>query len=169
MEWDSPPDAFKKAGIATAIKRYEDAAQLYLTAAKEAKREVIQLEARFLAGRAYLKAAGTNKTKAEAAGQAVEDYVNAAPDGFHVPEARLILGKVKIITGDAAAAEQLMVAVETDANKGGWPDFWVAQGERRTQQGMDGLPGAVEHRPGRELEEKRRLQRCVLSIPSSPS
>ena len=158
VEWDSPPEAFRKAGIATAIKRYEDAAQLYLTAAKEAKREVIQLEARFLAGRAYLKAAGTNKTKAEAAGQAVEDYVNAAPDGFHVPEARLILGKVKIIAGDAAAAEQMMVAVEMDANKGGWSDFWVAQAQFVKAQ--------AQSRQGKH-DDARNSYRVVVSTASA--
>jgi tetratricopeptide (TPR) repeat protein len=74
-------------------------------------------------------AAGGNKTKADAAGKVVEDYVNAAPDGFHLPEAKLILGKVKILTGDAAGAEDLMAVVEADAGRGGWPGHWVAQAQ----------------------------------------
>jgi TolA-binding protein len=129
VKWDNPPDAFTKAATNFSIKRFEDAAQLYLTAAKEAKRKIVKLDAKFLAGRAYLKAAGNNKTKAEAAGSAIQEYVDAVPDGFYLPEAKLILGQVKIIAGDAAAAEQLMLAVESDANKGGWPDYWRAQAQ----------------------------------------
>ncbi|MHC4920660.1 MAG: tetratricopeptide repeat protein [Planctomycetota bacterium] len=130
VKWDDPPEAFAKAQVANTLKRFDDAAQLYLTAAKDEKvREVIRLEAQFLAGRACLMAAGGNKTKADAAGKVVEDYVNAAPDGFHLPEAKLILGKVKILTGDAAGAEDLMAVVEADAGRGGWPDHWVAQAQ----------------------------------------
>ncbi len=130
VQWDNPPEAYKKARIADNLRRFEDAAQLYLTAAKDAKaREVLKLEAQFLAGRAYLKAAGNSKTKAEAAGSTVEAYVNAAPDGFYLPEAKLILGKVRIIAGDAAGAESLMAAVETDGSRGGWPNHWIAQAQ----------------------------------------
>ncbi|MHC4515870.1 MAG: tetratricopeptide repeat protein, partial [Planctomycetota bacterium] len=130
VKWDDPPEAFAKAEVANTLKRFDDAAQLYLTAAKDEKaREVIRLEAQFLAGRACLMAAGGNKTKADAAGKVVEDYVNAAPDGFHLPEAKLILGKVKILTGDAAGAEDLMAVVEADAGRGGWPGHWVAQAQ----------------------------------------
>lgn len=130
IKWDGPPDAYKKAEIAESLRRYEDAAQLYLTAAADAKaREVVQRDARFLAGRAYLRAAGNSRTKAEAAGKVIDEYLSAAPQGFHLPEAKLIQGKVKILTGDAAGAESLMVSVVTEASTGGWPNHWVAQAQ----------------------------------------
>lgn len=130
VKWDDPPEAYRQAEVAESLGRFEDAAQLYLTAAKADKaRDVIKLEARFLAGRAYLRTAGPSKTKAEAAGTTVEEYVAAAPDGFHLPEARIILGKVKIMVGDAGAAEDLMTTMVTDASKGGWPNHWVAQAQ----------------------------------------
>ncbi len=130
VKWDDAPEAYRQAEIAESLGRFEDAAQLYLTATQDGKaREVIKVEARFLAGRAYLKTAGNSKTKAEAAGKTVEEYVSAAPDGFYLPEARIILGRVKILGGEAGAAEDLMTAMVTDASKGGWPNHWVAQAQ----------------------------------------
>lgn len=130
VEWTEPPDAFDlgrgaldKGDSQAAANFFQEAA----TKAAEAGRKALEFDCKFMAGQALALGMGTDATRAGAAKTALEAYLEAAPSGFRVPDARLLLARAQRVTGDVAGAEAALKEFEDLALKQGWGLAWDAR------------------------------------------
>jgi hypothetical protein len=130
VEWTEPPDAFDlgrgaldKGDSAAAANFFQEAA----TKAAEAGRKALELDCKFMAARALALGMGRDANRAKEAQTALQAYFDAAPDGFHLPEGRLLHARALRVAGDAAAAEAALKEFEQTALNKGWGLAWDAR------------------------------------------
>lgn len=180
VEWAEPPDAYGLGRGALEKGDSEAAANFFLeasTKAAENGRKALELECRFLAARALALGMGEDATRAKAAQTALQGYLDAAPKGFHVPEARLLQARAQRIAGDAAGAEAALKEFEGAAIAQGWGLAWDARaklerarvllaqnkvGEARTsfqgvKSAVDAALGSATGNEAQELQELKML------------
>ncbi len=139
IQWHNAPEAMTRAESALRRGQFENAANLYLAAAKETKREVIQLQVKFFAARALAKLAAMDRKQAGAAQTAAKTYLAASKDGFYVPEARLIEAEMMTLQGKPAEAIKLLNAMDGDAIAQSWPLKWTAYAKTSLAQAQSSL------------------------------
>ena len=127
VKWDGAPDLFGEAQAKESQGAYGEAANLYIEAATKTERQPLVLEARFFGARAALAGAGGDQAKATAAGTALQSYLNDAPDGFYVPNARLLIGRSLRLQGKAEEATTALKALEDAVLTEGWGLAWDAR------------------------------------------
>lgn len=137
VEWNEPPDAYElgraaldKGDSVAAANFFEEAA----SKAAEAGRKALELDCKFLAGRALALGMGNDKSRASAAQAALQAYLDAAANGFRVPEARLLKARAQRVAGDAAGAEAGLKEFEELALKQGWRLSWDARAKLERAQ-----------------------------------
>lgn len=127
VQWHEPPEPYLLAQAAEAKGDYEDAANLYLEAAKSTKRAPFLAELKFAAARALLAAAESDPSKAESAAAALQRYVDEHADGFRVPEAKLGLVRALRLMGKPEEAVAKVAQLEEEAIRGNWGVLWEAR------------------------------------------
>jgi len=130
VEWTEPPDAYDLGRGALDKGDSEAAANFFQEAAAkaaEAGRKALELDCKFMAGKALALGMGADAKRAGAALTGLQAYLDAAPNGFHVPEARLLKARAQRIGGDAAGAEAGLKEFEELALKQGWGLAWDAR------------------------------------------
>lgn len=126
VQWDGAPNMFGEAMAKENQGSYGEAADLYIESASKTDRVPLQLEAKFFGARAALADGGADAAKAAAAGTALQTYLSEAPDGFYVPNARLLIGRALRLQGKAAEAEAAMKQLEDAILTEGWGVAWDA-------------------------------------------
>ena len=137
VEWTEPPDSFDLGRGALDKGESEAAANFFQEAAAKAVeggRKALELECKFLAGRALAFGMGDDPNRASAAKAALQAYLDAAATGFRVPEARLLQARTLRVSGDAAATEAALKAFEEDGLKQGWGLGWDARAKLERAQ-----------------------------------
>lgn len=127
VRWSDPPEAFALALSAVRRGDFATAAEQYGNAARDAKREPLKLEARYLAAEAMLRVAGSDALKARQAVDALQSFLNDLPTHYRVPDAMLELGKAQRLSGDAAAASQTLRRLADDSLAKNWSPVWDAR------------------------------------------
>lgn len=177
ITWSDAPEAWTQARGAEDRGELQKAAELYMEAAKAAQRPILQADARFLAGRALLAASGGDAAKAAAAGATLKTYLDENPDGWRVPEARLLLARSLARQGKLDEAHAAAKEVESTAMTQAWAQIWqararveqaeieLAQGKtaaaRSTFQGASGIVDAILQR-GPDDEASRLKMRTLV-------
>ncbi|MEZ5962671.1 MAG: hypothetical protein R3F56_02380 [Planctomycetota bacterium] len=149
VEWTEPPDAYDLARAALDKGESEAAANYFQEAsgkAGEAGRKALELECKFLAARALALGMGREAARGTAAQTALQAYLDAAPSGFRVPEARLLKARALRVAGDAAGAEAALKAFEEDALKQSWGLIWDARAKLERAQLLLEMNKAAEAR-----------------------
>lgn len=127
VQWHEPPEAYLLAQAAEAKGDYEDAANLYLEAAKGTKRAPFAAELQFAAARALLAAAEGDPAQAEGAAAALQRYIDEHPQGFRIPQAKLGLVRALRLMGKPEEAVAKVTALEEEAVRGNWGVLWEAK------------------------------------------
>jgi len=127
IQWDGAPDLYGEAVVKESQGAYGEAADLYLEAATKTERKPLVLECKFLGARAALDGAGSDEAKAAAAGEALQSYLNEAPKGFYVPNARLLIGRALRLQGKPQEGETVLKALEDAVLTEGFGLAWDAR------------------------------------------
>ena len=146
IQWDSPPDMCNEARGKEQSGDYDAAADLYVEAADKTDREPLKQSSLFLGARAALIAAGSDASKASAAGAALESYIDGNPDGYHSIAARILHARATRLQGDATAAEATLTALETTAIDENWGLAWDARAKFERAQTLLTLGRAQDAR-----------------------
>lgn len=124
IEWSMTPESYRLAKAAADRGQFANAANLYSEAASKAERDVVKLDANFLAAQALVRSAGSDAQRAGEAVSALESFLSEASDSFRGAEATLELGQAQLLAGQAAAAEQTMSKLSNLVISQGLDPLW---------------------------------------------
>jgi len=129
IEWDQVPTRFTEALAQEAEGKFEDAANYFQEAVSKTARTPLKLEMRFRAARAALAGAGAglDGEKAKSAADALESYIEDAPDGFYARHAQLLIARSLRLQGRASEADAALQAMESTAGSENWGIVWEAR------------------------------------------
>ena len=90
ITWGDAPEAFALAQSLEEGGKFEEAATQFLEAASNAKRPVVKEDATFRGARAAIAGAGNDAAMAQGAAGRLQEYLDAAPQGFRVGHDRSV-------------------------------------------------------------------------------
>ncbi len=124
--FDAAPDSYKLARGAYDKGDFAKAAELFMEASKAEARKPLQIDAHFHAGRSLAAASAKDPSRRESALTTLEGYLTENADGFHVPEARILVGRTLKLLGRTAEAETKLKEADEAASREGWSAIWQA-------------------------------------------
>lgn len=117
LSFADAPESLQLAQAAEAKGEFDNAANLYMEAAKTANRAPLQQHARFLAAQVLLRGAGADPARASAAADALRAFVGELPTALQTGKAKLLLARALRLAGKPGEAITVCKGLEEEARQ----------------------------------------------------